>query len=237
MSLIVAPPPNGSAWFWWWCWWIGSVTLTPSRRSPETNVIVNDSYRLVVVGYNLQKLQNNVNNVKSEIQIYLFFITRDVKKVFCAGTPKKYIHGTHACKAALFLCLIIHRGQKTALIFFLDLTIHLLSAEHKTPLLTLILIHFLRKHWTSLFEWIHQTTSVKSFALFLFKRNALRCVPVPYFSSFLPRILKLQISGWAVGERGCKIQAFRKVGNLLFSEFFVSANFWKLSETGSGPIY
>ena len=117
MSLIVAPPPNGSAWFWWWCWWIGSVT--PSRRSPETNVIVNKSYRLVVVGYNLKKLQNNVNNVKSEIQIYLFFITRDVKKVFCAWTPKKYLHGTNACKAALFLCLIIHRGQKTALIFFL----------------------------------------------------------------------------------------------------------------------
>ena len=120
--------------------------MTPSRRSPETNVIVNDSYRLVVVGYNLKKLQNNVNNVKSEIQIYLFFITRDVTKVFCAGTPKKYIHGTSACKAALFLCLIIHWGQKTALIFFLDLAIHLLSAEHKTPLLTLILIHFLRKH-------------------------------------------------------------------------------------------
>ena len=176
-----------------------------------------------------------MNNVKSEIQIYLFFITRDVKKVFCAGTPKNTYTELTLARRLCFCVWLFIGAKKLPLIFFLDLAIHLLSAENKTPLLTLILIHFLRKHWTSLFEWIHQTTSVKSFALFLFKRNALRCVPVPYFSSFLPRILKLQISGWAVGKRGCKIQAFRKVGNLLFSEFFVSANFWKRSETGSGP--
>ena len=74
-----------------------------------------------------------------------FFYYSRCKENLCRDS-KKYIHGTNACKAALFLCLIIHRGQKTALIFFLDLAIHLLSAEHKTPPLTLILIHFLRKH-------------------------------------------------------------------------------------------